>query len=65
VDGRVESVDQLRKEVVKGRKQRRSRKGRKRSRLGGVSDSEGPDPTSACGAEQTRNSLRTVCLPGG
>lgn len=34
VDGRVESADQGRKDAVKGREQRRSRKDRKRLRLG-------------------------------
>ena len=63
--GRVESVDQERKEAVKGREQRRSIKDRRRSRLGEVSDSEGQNPTSASGAEQTRRLLLTECLPGG
>jgi hypothetical protein len=61
----VESVDQKWKEVVKDREQRRSRKDRRRSRLGTVSDSEDPNPTSASGVEQTRKLLRTECLPRG
>jgi len=65
VAGRVESASQVRKEAVKGREQRRSKKNRKRLRLGVVSNSEDPNPTSASGVEQTRKSLRTEDLPRG
>jgi hypothetical protein len=51
VVGRAEHVDSRRKEAVKGRQQRRSRKNRRRLRLGEVSNSEGPNPTGASGAE--------------
>lgn len=62
---RVESANALRKNAVKTREQRRSKKDRERLRLVAMSNSEGPDPTSACGVEQTRTLHQTADLPGG
>jgi hypothetical protein len=62
---RVESANSIRKNTVKTREKRRSRKGRERSRLAAMLNSEGPDPTSACRVEQTCTSHQTVDLPGG
>jgi hypothetical protein len=55
----------MRGDAVKGRKQRRSMKDRKRFPIDRGSDSEGQNPTSACGVEQTHEWLRTSSLPGG
>jgi hypothetical protein len=63
--GCPENTGTTRNEAVQGTEQRRSRKDRKRSRPGIMSDSEGSDPTSASGVEQTRTSLQTEYLPGG
>lgn len=69
--GRTDSVRRktgvraIKKKSVKGREQRRSRMGWRQHTISCGENSEGQDPRSASGVEQTRESLRTSLLPRG